>query len=73
MEADDVSGGVKLVVKNYAELTTKMTATTDATTPISTVQHTYFNLHGHASRRDCSAHVVSMPASTNTSPSTPRR
>ena len=62
VEADDVSGGVKLVVKNYAELTTKMTATTDATTPISTVQHTYFNLHGHASGRDCSAHVVSMPA-----------
>jgi len=61
VEADDVSGGVKLVVKNYAELTTKMTATTDATTPISTVQHTYFNLHGHASGRDCSAHVVSMP------------
>lgn len=62
VEADAVSGGVKLVVKNYAELTTKMTATTDATTPISTVQHTYFNLHGHASGRDCSAHVVSMPA-----------
>ena len=62
VEADDVSGGVKLVVKNYAELTTKMTATTDATTAISTVQHTYFNLHGHASGRDCSAHVVSMPA-----------
>jgi len=58
---DEEAQSVRLEVIKYAELTTKMTATTDSTTPVSTVQHTYFNLHGHASLQDCGAHVVEMP------------
>ena len=61
LECDEDAGEVKLCVRNCAELTTKMTATADAMTPISTVQHTYFNLNGHACGEDCSSHVVEMP------------
>ena len=58
---DEKTQLVRIEVSKYAELTTKMTATTDSSTPISTVQHTYFNLHGHSSMQDCGAHVVEMP------------
>lgn len=58
---DEKTQLVRIEVSKYAELTTKMTATTDSSTPISTVQHTYFNLHGHASMQDCGDHVVEMP------------
>ena len=61
LECDEKEGKVRLKVENFAEFTTKMTATTDANTPISTVQHTYFNLNGHAHGKNCDSHVIEMP------------
>jgi len=60
---DEKRGEVKLRVRKYAELTTRMTATTDAQTPVSTVQHTYFNLKGHACGEDCRSHTIELPNS----------
>jgi aldose 1-epimerase len=60
---DEKRGEVKLRVRKYAELTTRMTATTDAQTPVSTVQHTYFNLKGHACGEDCRSHTIELPRS----------
>lgn len=61
LECDEKEGKVRLKVENFAEFTTKMTATTDSKTPISTVQHTYFNLNGHSHGKNCDSHIIEMP------------
>lgn len=61
LQCDEKEKKVALKVINCAEFTTKMTATTDQKTPISTVQHTYFNLNGHDHGGDVGDHVIEMP------------